>query len=553
MAKYVLGVDFGTLSVRTLLVNVNTGEEVTSSVYQYPHGVMDTQLPTGESLPQNWALQHPQDYIDGLCYTIEQITSGSQLAKEDIVGIGVDFTGSTLLPVREDGYPLCLLDQFKREPHAYVKLWKHHGCEKEANDIEQIAKDRQESWLSYYGNNVSSEWTLPKILETLRQAPHVYEEAGRFVDAVDWIIWLLTGVQTRSACASGYKAFYRHTSGYPSKDFLKALDPRLENLFEEKMAAPVAPVGQRAGFLTKQWAEKLGLCETTAVGVGILDAHASFLGCGVNKPNEMSIVIGTSSCHMCLCDQEIATEGICGTVKDGILPGYFGYEAGQSCVGDQYAWFMNHCVPESYAAEARTKNISIHALMQSKLIGYKAGQSGLLALDWFNGVRSPLMDFDWSGLILGLHLKTKREEIYLALIESTAYGTRRIIESFESKGIPIHSVVLCGGIPLKNPTLVQIYADVINRDITVSESSQTSALGAAVLAIAAAGQEVTGYADIYEAVGKIGRRGSTVWHPQPQQVAIYNKLYEEYKTLCEYFGHGANDVMKRLSILRNSN
>ena len=260
------------------------------------------------------------------------------------------------------------MDAFKREPHAYVKLWKHHGGEREANEIERLAKERGEEWLSLYGGKVSSEWMLPKVLETLREAEAVYEKANRFIDAVDWILWQLTGEECRSICTLGYKFFYHHEMGYPSEEFLKSLDPRLEKFTEEKISSPIRLVGERTGCLTKEWADILGLLPGTPVGTGILDAHASVLGSGIIKPGEMMIVVGTSSCHMLLGVEEVSVPGICGVVKDGIIPGYFGYEAGQSCVGDQFAWFMDNCVPEHYEIEAKVKDISIHQLMMEKLM-----------------------------------------------------------------------------------------------------------------------------------------------------------------------------------------
>ena len=306
------------------------------------------------------------------------------------------------------------------------------------------------------------------------------------MEALDWIIWQMTGEETRSACGAGYKAFYRHDSGYPTKDFFKALDPAMENIVEEKLDAPIKSIGETAGYLTDSMARELGLLAGTPVGTGIIDAHSSLPGCGIGKPGTMMIIVGTSSCHMMLSETEAGIAGVGGLVKDGIMPGYFGYEAGQCCVGDHFAWFTDNCVPESYEQEARSRGISIHQLLTEKLSGYKAGQSGLLALDWFNGVRSPLMDFNLNGLIMGMNLLTKPEEIYLSLIEATAYGTRMIIEQFENAGVPVNALVLSGGIPAKNKMLVQVYADVCNKEIRISGTDQASALGAAILGIAAA-------------------------------------------------------------------
>ena len=550
MGKYAIGVDYGTLSVRSLLVDIKTGEEIASSVYEYPHGVMEERIPSGATLAPGWALQDPQDYLDGLITTVKSVISQKEIFPEEVVGIGVDFTSSTVMSVKSDTTPLCQLKEFENEPHAYVKLWKHHGAEEEALLIDKVIKERGEKWIDLYGGKVSSEWMIPKVLETLRHAPEVYKQADRMMEALDWIIWKMTGVETRSACGAGYKAFYRHDTGYPTKEFFKALDPAMENFIEEKMDAPIKSIGEAAGYLCESMAAQMGLLEGTPIGTGIIDAHSSLPGCGIGKPGEMMIIVGTSSCHMMLSEIEAGIEGVGGLVKDGIMPGYFGYEAGQCCVGDHFAWFVDNCVPESYCIEARDKGISVHQLLTQKLEGYKAGQSGLVALDWFNGVRSPLMDFNLNGLIMGMNLLTKPEEIYLSLIEATAYGTRMIIESFEKAGVKVDSVVLSGGIPVKNSMLVQVYSDICKRNIKVSASTQASALGAAVLGIAAAKEEVTGYKDANEVAQALGKVHEKVYTPNPENTAVYDKLYEEYVTLHEYFGKGANDVMKRLNNIR---
>ncbi len=550
MAKYSIGVDYGTLSVRALLVDIENGKEIATRVFEYPHGVMETRIYSGKKLPAGWALQDPQDYMDGLLYTVKGVMTDSNVMPEEVVGIGIDFTSATVMPVKADKTPLCFLEEFRNEPHAYVKLWKHHGGEEEARYIDRIAKERGETWLDLYGGKVSSEWTMPKVLETLRHAPEVYEAADRYMEAMDWIVWEMTGEETRSACGAGYKCNYYYKDGYPSKEFFKAVDPRMENIIEEKMDAPILGLGGMAGRLQRSMAESLGLLEGTPVAVPIIDAHSSLVGAGIHTPGTMMIIVGTSSVHMFLSDKEAGVPGIQGIVKDGIMPGYFAYEAGQSCVGDHYAWFVDHCVPVSYETEARERGIGIHQYLEEKLKDYKAGQSGLLALDWFNGVRSPLQDFDLNGLIMGLNLQTKPEEIYLALIEATAYGTRMIIDSFEEAGVPVDNIVLSGGIPLKNKMLVQVYSDVCNKEIRIASSSNASCMGAAILGAAAAPSNISGYQDANEAAMAMGHIDEEVYRPNPANVAVYEKLYQEYRTLTDYFGRGANDVMKRLNAIR---
>ena len=550
MAKYAIGLDYGTLSVRALLLNIESGEEVSVSVFEYPHSVMETELPTGEKLPVGWALQHPKDYLEGLIYTVTEVMKKSNVCPEQVIGIGVDFTASTVFPVRADGYPLCFMEEFAREPHAYSKLWKHHGAEEETTYIERIVRERGEEWLAYCGGKISSEWMIPKVLETLNHAPEVYEKADRYIEAMDWLVWQLTGEETRSINGLRYKAFYNHKTERASNDFYKELDARMEKFIEEKMEAPQKGVGEVAGYLSESMAETLGLCPGTPVGTPIIDAHACILGGGMTKPGEMTIIAGTSYNHYVFSEREANVYGVCSIVKDGILPGYFAYEAGQSGGGDQFAWFVNNCVPEKYEIEAREKGISIHKLLVEKLEGYKAGQSGLIALDWFNGVRSPLADFNLNGLIMGMNLLTKPEEIYMALIEATGFGTRFIVEEFEKAGIEINSIVFGGGIPLKNPMLVQVYSDILNREIMVCQAEQSGSLGAAMLGIAAAPSEVTGYQNLTEIVEKLSKRGDVAYRPNPENKEVYDKLFEEYKTLLEYFGKGANDVMKRLNKMR---
>ena len=550
MKKYAIGLDFGTLSVRALLLDIATGAEVAVSVFEYPHGVMETTLPSGEKLPNGFSLQHPRDYMDGLVSVIKDVMLQSQVKPEEVIGIGIDFTASTVFPVKIDGTPLCMLKEFAHEPHAYAKLWKHHGGEAEATYIDNVIKERGETWIQLYGGKVSSEWMLPKVLETLNHAPDVYEAAERYMEAMDWITWMLTGEETRSVNGAGYKAFYNHKTGYPSKDFFAAIDARMENYVEDKLDAPIKKLGETAGYLTADMANTLGLLPGTPVGIPMIDAHCGVLGGGVTKPGEMMLVVGTSFCHHIMSEKDANVYGVCAQVKDGILSGYFAYEAGQSGGGDIYAWFTENLIPEKYEIEARENGIGIHQLLCEKLKDYQVGQSGLVALDWFNGVRSPLADFNLNGLLLGMNLQTKPEDIYMALIEATGFGTRLIVEGFEKAGVTIDSIVMSGGIPLKNPMLVQTYADILNREIRVCQTTQAGAVGAAILGIAAASSEVTGYHGLTDIAESLGKKGEKAYTPNPDNIDSYNKLYDEYITLHEYFGKGANDVMKRLNKMR---
>lgn len=548
---YTIGIDYGTLSGRAVLVD-KEGRELASCAYDYPHGVMDRSLPDGTPLGADWALQHPQDYLDVLANTIPQILRESGVNPGQIVGIGVDFTACTILPVKRDGTPLCFLESYRSQPHAYVKLWKHHAAQKYANLLNQIARERGEAFLRCYGGKISSEWQIPKIWQMAEEAPEIYDQSDIILEAGDWIVWQLTGRYTRSSCASGYKALWHKENGYPSPEFFKALHPKLERLVEEKFACPVSPLGQRAGELTSKAAQKLGLCPGTAVAVANVDAHVCVPAVKIDSPGKMLMIMGTSTCHMVSSEKEVFVPGICGVVEDGILPGLFGYEAGQSCVGDHFAWFIENSLPAAYLQEAQAQGKNIHQYLREKASCLRPGESGLVALDWWNGNRSVLVDADLTGLLLGMTLQTRPEEIYRALIEATAYGTRKIIETFENNGVSIDELYASGGISQKDPMTMQIYADVVKKPIRIAGSSQGPALGAAIFGAVAAGSQRGGYDTVQEAARRMGSLKELIFSPIPDHCLIYDQLYAEYALLHDYFGRGTNDVMKRLKSLKES-
>jgi len=550
MAKYTIGVDFGSLSGRAVLVEVESGRELISSIYKYPHAVMDKCLPDGTKLGVDWALQDPQDYIDVLSNTIPELIHQTGISPNDIIGIGTDFTACTVLPVKADGTPLCFLPEFKANPHAYVKLWKHHAAQDKANRLNEIAAARGEKWLARYGGKISSEWAIPKLWQILDESPEIYAAMDSFVEAADWIIWQLTGVQTRNSCTAGYKAMWNKKEGYPPKNFFKALDSRLENVIADKMSCPVTPLGQKAGGISPLAAKLTGLNEGTAVAIGNVDAHVTVPAVKINGVGKILAIMGTSTCHVLLGEEEKMVPGMCGVVEDGILPGFFGYEAGQSCVGDHFEWFVNNCLPATYLAEARDKTIDIHQLLTEKAEKLTAGESGLLALDWWNGNRSVLVDVDLTGMMLGMTLQTKPEEMYRALIEATAFGTRKIIETFRDNGVPIHEFYASGGISQKNALAMHIYADVINLPVKIAGSTQGPALGSAIFGAVAAGAAAGGYDSVFDATKHMGKLRSDVYLPNPKNAAIYDRLYKEYDILHEYFGRGENDVMKRLKTIK---
>jgi len=546
-AKYSIGIDFGTESGRAILVKVEDGEEMASSVYEYRDGVIDEFLPgTSIKLEPDWALQNPADYIQTLKKTIPDLLEKSGVNPKDIIGIGIDFTSCTMLPTDKKGTPLCMIAKYKDNPHSWVKIWKHHAAQPEANRINEVAQERKEKFLSLYGGKYSSEWFFSKSLQILDEAPNIYEAADRLIEGADWIVLQLTGKERRNSCTAGYKAFWDFDKGFPSPAFFRALDPRLENVVEEKMSQDIYPLGKRAGGLTAEMARLTGLLAGIPVAIGNVDAHVSVPAATITSPGKMLMVMGTSICHMMVDKDLHIIPGVCGIVKEGILPGYYGYEAGQSGVGDIFAWFVENCVPGKYSEEALKKGVDIHRLLEEKASILKPGESGLIALDWWNGNRSVLVDTNLSGLLLGCTLETRPEEVYRALIEATAFGTYKIINTFEENGVKIEELYACGGLPERNKLLMQIYADITAREIKIAASSQTPALGSAMFGAVAAGRKNGGYDSIMEATRKMAHLKTERFRPDKENHSLYQRIYTEYEKLHDYFGRGENDVMKRL-------
>lgn len=549
--KYAIGVDYGTQSGRAVLVDLSNGAEIAEHVTPYTHHVIDEKLPvSGIKLEYDWALQHPLDYIEVLELSVPAVMKESGIEPTDVIGLGIDFTACTMLPIDEAGQPLCVQDAYKDNPHSWVKLWKHHAAQDEANLINELAAQRGEKWVPRYGGKISSEWMMAKAWQILNEAPEIYETADKFVEATDWVIGQLTGNIVRNSCTAGYKGMWHKQEGYPSKEFFKALDPRLENLTETKLRGEVVPLGSKAGELKADIAARIGLAAGTAIAVGNVDAHAAVPGVGVVTPGKLVMAMGTSICHMLLGTEEKEVEGMCGVVEDGIILGYFGYEAGQSAVGDIFEWFVEESVPAYVLQEAKQAGENVHVYLTRKADELKAGESGLLALDWWNGNRSVLVDTDLTGTIVGLTLLTKPWEIYRALLEATAFGTRKIVDAFHNNGVEVKELYACGGLPQKNRLLMQIYADVTNREIKVAASKQTPALGAAMFGAVAAGAAKGGYDNIVDAAQKMARVREESFKPIPENAAVYEKLYAEYNLLHDYYGRGANDVMKRLKAIK---
>lgn len=536
--RYTVGVDFGTESGRAVVVRISDGFELASAVCPYPHGVMDQALPSGRVLPPEWALQHPEDYLLVFKQAVPEALRKSGVDPAEVIGIGLDFTACTILPTLADGTPLCLLPEFANEPHAYVKLWKHHAAQPQADRINALAAQQGQHWLPRYGGKISSEWLFAKSLQLLEEAPQVYAKAERILEAADWVVWRLCAQETRNTCTAGYKAIYQD-GHYPSAQYLGQLNAGFSDIVETRLKSQLAPLGGKAGELTAEAAKWTGLPQGIAVAVANVDAHVTVPAAGVVGPGRMVAIMGTSTCHMVMSDQLSEVPGMCGVVDGGIVPGLYGYEAGQSGVGDIFAWFTKYAVPAEFS-----RDVNVHQALEREAAKQKPGEHGLLALDWWNGNRSVLVDAELSGLLLGLTLSTRAPDIYRALIEATAYGTRLIIENFDNHKVPVEELVIAGGLQ-KNTLLMQIYADVTGRPLSLVDSEQGPALGSAMHAAVAAGA----YPDIRAAAERMGKVRKNVYLPIPENQKIYDQLYAEYLSLHDYFGRGANNVMKRLKRL----
>jgi L-ribulokinase len=549
MDACVVGIDFGTLSGRALVVRVADGAELGSAVHEYKHGVMDATLPaSGRPLPPDWALQDPEDYLDVLRTAVPAAVTAAGIDPAQVIGISTDFTACTVLPALADGTPLCEFAELADRPHAYPKLWKHHAGQPQADRITEVARSRGEPWLARYGGKISAEWQFAKALQMLEEDPDVYRLTQRWIEAADWIVWQLTGAETRNVCTAGYKGIFQG-GRYPSREYLAALNPGFAGFADDKLAHPLLPLGRRAGALTARAARWTGLPEGIAVAAGNVDAHVTAPAANALAPGQMVIIMGTSNCHIMNSDVLAEVPGMCGVVDGGIVAGSWGYEAGQTGVGDIFAWFADHAVPPEYHTEAGHRGLTVHELLSAEAARQPPGAHGLIALDWLNGNRSVLVDHHLSGLIVGLTLATRAPDIYRALLEATAFGTRVIIDAFEAAGLPVTELVIAGGL-MRNELLMQIYADVTGRPLRLVESAQAPALGSAIHAAVAAGA----YPDVPSAASAMGRASAVAYTPGPRAVGVYDQMYAEYVRLHDYFGRpgtGANEVMHRLRALRD--
>jgi L-ribulokinase len=520
-----LGLDFGTEAVRALLVDLK-GRERASAAVKYPHGVISETLPeTKEPLPADFALQHPGDWLDASCRAVREALTQAGLDTSagpiDLVGIGVDFTSCTMLPSRSDGTALCQCDGYAGDKYAWPKLWKHHGAKTQTDKINKLARERNEDWLSRYGGVIGLEWFFPKILETLEEAPQIYDATDVWLEGGDWYVWQLIGADKpvpRSTCIAGYKAMWDADGGYPSSGFFAALHPKMADVVKDKMPGTLIAPGRPAGTLCAALAKRMGLREGIPVSAAIIDAHSGVPGVGVGEPNTLVMVMGTSSCHMLMHSDAVEVPGVAGIVRDGILPGYVGYETGQAAVGDAFDWLRRMLNHENFDR------------LTELAMSVPPGCEGVTCVDWFNGCRTPLMDGSLAGAFTGLTMNHHAGHMFRSLLEASAFGVRWIVEVLERGGVPVDRFVATGGLPHHNPLLMQIYTDVLGKPIDVPDTKQGPALGAAILGVLAAGRDASGFADTRQAVKAIaGSLTKKTYTPDHATKGAYDKAYQRYR------------------------
>ena len=541
---YTLGLDYGSLSCRGILADIRDGRIIAEEEFPYPHGILTDVLPDGIPLSGSWCLQHPSDYLTVLDHIIPQLLKKSGIVPAQIIGIGIDFTASTVIPLDSNFRPLC--ESYPDRPHAWPKLWKHHGATEQAEKLTALCRKKYPVYLDRYGGKISPECLIAKVLQVFDEDREVFDAADSFVEAMDYVTSLLCGESVFSASAAMAKAFYDPVSGYPDSAFFESIHPDLADLPRKKLinryeTGKIAYPGEKAGSLCSELADRFGLRTGIAITAPQMDAYAAMPGIGIARPGVMMMIVGTSTGIMLLNNAHRPVEGVTACLKDTYYPGLWGYGSGQASVGDSFGWFTENGVPEGYAREAREKDLSIHQYLTEQASALVPGESGLMALDWLGGNRSCLGNMNLSGTILGLTLQTKPEHIYRALLEATAFGARTILEAYRNAGVPVHEIRICGGIPNKNPLLMQIYADVLGLPLYVSRCTQAPALGSAIYAAAAAG-----IGDIFQMVETMGDDNCRIYEPNPRHREVYEALYREYRTLHDYFGRGENAVMERL-------
>lgn len=548
MPKYIIGMEFSTLSAKAILVNADRGEIKAISMCGYHDAVIDTVIPgTTKKLPPDYALQNPENYLECMEVLLTDVWRKAEIQPEEVKAIGISITACTLVALDENMKPLCLQKRYRDNPHSWVKLWKHQGAKEECEKINDIAIARNEEFIRNYGGSSTNEWMFAKIFETLKKAPEIYAATHRFMEMGDYLVYLLTGKVIKSSCFAGYKAFWDRDNGYPSKAYFATLDPRLENVIEEKIGNdPILPMESCAGKLRREWARRTGLSEKTIVSVAGMDAHQSVPAAGVDDEGSMVMTIDAAICHLVVNREKHECPGISGAIRDGILTGFYGYEAGKSAVGDIFDWFIENLVPYTLVQKAIDENISIYNLMDSMAQKIPAGGTGLLTLNWWSGNRSIAFNLDLSGAILGMSLGTKPEEIYRALMEGFAYGARETIDAMRQSGIRIDRYYVTGTLAQRSDVLLQILADVLGAEVWRTSTVHTSAMGAAIYASVAAGC----YESVAQAISKMITPPQQCFKPDMENYRIYNRIYSYYLRLYDYFRTDENLLMRSIKKIK---
>ncbi|MBQ3210929.1 MAG: ribulokinase [Oscillospiraceae bacterium] len=547
--KYTIGIDYGSLSARAVLMRVSDGVAVASCVYEYPNAVLSDKLPSGRQLPPDWALQVPSDYREALGATIPEILKLSGVSPEQVIGLGLDVTSTTMLPTTAEGLPLCELPQYASEPHAYIKMWKHHGAARQAERMQRLAESGNVPWLSRFGGYISAEHYLPKAAQIADEAPELFEDCGRLIEVGDWLVWQLTGKESRGYCAAAFKTYYSLEKGDVDAAFLEKVSPRLFKL-HEKLPSNVVMAGDAVGGLSAEGARLTGLLEGTPVSAAAVDAHVTAIGSKTTEAGAVLLIIGTSTCIIMQGSEYREVRGLNGVVPNGITSGMNAYEGGQAAVGDLFAWFCKNMVPQAYFDEAAERDMDIQQYLSRKASEKRPGESGLVALDWINGVRSVLMDFELSSLICGITLETRPEDIYRAFIEATAFGAWKTVKAIIESGVKVERIYASGGIPLKNELLMQIYADVFGMDIHVIEEPYSASLGSAILGLAAS-ENGGGFENVAALCEGYRREAKLIYRPVEKNTEVYRQLFEIYDELYEQYGK-YNDTMKKLRSLKGT-
>ena len=542
--SYVLGLDCGTQSARVAVVRTADGRIAAVAEREYPHGIIT------EALPEGFVLAMAEDYVQIIPIIIQKALKEANVIPEQLIGIGVDATSCTIVPCTADGTPVSSLPEYRGERHAYTKHWKHHNVQAQTERVEALAKRRGENFLSRYGNTVSSEWMLPKVMQIYEENPDIFEKTSYYVEMCDWLTWRMTGNLTRSANAAGFKGMWSPESGGPGKEFLDELYEDADQVCEREvhksfgegyeakvLSGSVLLTGACCGQLCPEGAKWLGLPEGIAVAAGMTDGHAPVIGLGMRQSGDLAMILGTSNALPFLTDHFTAVRGLCGMVKDSIIPGMYGCAAGQIAAGDMLDWFVKNQVPGEYKAEAEERGISVHKLLAEKAAAGSPEHNPLTVLDWWNGNRSILCDQQLTGTIRGLTLNTRPEDIYCAMLQGIACGTRVIIENNEDNGLAVNRVYACGGIPGKNPFFMQLYANILDKAIYVVSEPNCSALGSAICGAVAAGSRDGGYDSLCEAMGHMRIRSGYEVKPQKEYAEAYEKLYQRYRRLYDLLGN----------------